>query len=155
MLAASYLNNLFALNEAAYKLTASVRYSASEKLPGYCLPVLQASTNNGKAAEVCCTWFRVSVFALAGASIFLPEIICGFCILKPANILPLSPTNIIPSCGNSLLSADSSAGIGGRIPPSYQHRSTGGLLPFAGYLKRTVLAIGNEKSLLIRYGTGS
>ena len=50
MVVASYLNNLCVLNAAAYKLTASVKYSASEKLPGYCLRVLHAWTNNGNAA---------------------------------------------------------------------------------------------------------
>src|SRR5260221_8969396 len=153
--AASYFNNLLLLNATAYKFTASVICSASLKLPGYCFPVLHASINFGKASEVSCTWFRLSVFTLTGASIFLPEMICGFCTLKPARILPLSPTNIIPSCGNSLLSLNNSIGVCGRIPPSYQHRSTGGLLPFAGYLKRTMLAMGKEKSLAIRYGTGS
>src|SRR6266404_1008020 len=73
--AASYFKRRFVLNATAYKFTASVRCSASEKLPGYCLPVLHASTNNGKASEVCCTWFRLSMFALTGLSIFLPEII--------------------------------------------------------------------------------
>src|SRR6185436_10264224 len=49
---ASYFNNLFVLNARAYKLIASVIGSASRKLPAYCLPVLQASTNCGKASEV-------------------------------------------------------------------------------------------------------
>src|SRR6266487_5799558 len=84
--AASYFKRCFDLNATAYRFTASVKYSASEKLPGYCLPVLQASTNNGKACEVCCTWFRLSLFALASLSIFVPEIICGSCTLKPAKI---------------------------------------------------------------------
>src|SRR5487761_2000594 len=73
--AASYCNIRLVLSATAYKLIASVRGSASEKLPGYCFPVLHASTNNGNAWEVCCTWLLVSVFALAGLSIFFPEII--------------------------------------------------------------------------------
>src|SRR6476469_6379751 len=91
----------------------------------------------------------LSVSALAGSSIFFPEMIFGACTLNPANILPLSPTNIIPSGGNSLLSFSNSIGIGGRIPPSYHTRSTAGLDPFAGYLNRTELAIGNEKLFAI------
>jgi hypothetical protein len=56
-------------NATAYKLIASVRCSASEKLPGYCFPVLHALTNNGRASEVFCTWSRFSGFALAGRKV--------------------------------------------------------------------------------------
>src|SRR5207244_4367467 len=122
-LAASYFNKRFDLNAAAYRFTASVRYSASEKLPGYWLPVFTALTNRDNAFDARCSSFPVSVFAVF--SIFLPDIICGSCTLKPANIFPLSPTNIIPSSGNSLPSLVNSSGIGGRIPPSYQYKSTG------------------------------
>src|SRR5450432_4272618 len=77
--AASYFNKWPVLNATAYKLMASVMCSASEKLPGYCFPVLQASVNNDNAAVVLSTWLRASAAtAPAGASIFLPEMICGF-----------------------------------------------------------------------------
>ena len=41
---------------------------------------------------------------------------------------------------------DSSGGVGGRKPPSYQIRSNAPRSPRAGYWKRTMLAEGNEKS---------
>src|SRR5438094_2947534 len=73
-LAASYFKSRLVLRAAAYKLIASVMYSASGKFPGYCLPVLTASTNNGSACAPCCTWFLLSVAEL-GLSIFTPEMI--------------------------------------------------------------------------------
>src|SRR5579863_8907937 len=85
-------------------------------------------------------------------SIRVPERICGLSTLKPQRILPLSPTNIIPSGPNSLFCTSSSSGMAGRIPPSYQIRSTGGREPFAGYLKRTEQAVGKEKSFWIWKG---
>src|SRR5579863_302258 len=148
-LAASYFNVRPVLKDNAYKLIASVICSASVKFPGYCFPVLQALINSARLAATLSSWVGFLSFTLVGMSSFLPEIISGFWRLNPASILPLSPMNIIPSAGNSLFSSCISIGVGGRMPPSYQQRSTEGLAPFAGYLNRTVLAIGNEKSFLI------
>src|SRR6516162_4227711 len=126
-------------------------YSASLKFPGYCLPDLQASAKRESAA--CVLSSRDCFSGAADGCILVPEIICGFWILKPARIFPLSPTNIIPSASKSLFSSSNSCGMGGRMPPSYQQRSTGGLDPLAGYLNLTQLAKGKEKLLLISSGT--
>ena len=53
-----------------------------------------------------------------------------------AIIFPLSPTNMVPVAGICRLSCSSSGGVRGRIPPSYQYRSIGALLPRAGNLNR-------------------
>ena len=120
--AASYFNKRPALNEAAYKLTASVRNSASLKLPGYCFPLLQESANKVKALTI----LSGSLGCVGWEAGFFCESRRGFCILNPASILSLSPTNIIPSAGNSSLFSINSAGSCGLMPPSYQHRSTAG-----------------------------
>src|SRR5205085_7902995 len=62
----------------------------------------------------------------------------GFSLRKPPRILPLSPTNNIPSGGNTLPSASSSSGFAGFIPPSYQNRSNAGSVAWLGNLKRTM-----------------
>src|SRR5215470_2838325 len=51
-----------------------------------------------------------------------------------------------PSLFTSSLSA-SSSGFGGRRPPSYQVRLTGGIWPRAGNLKKVCVAFGNETLL--------
>src|ERR1017187_8240377 len=79
----------------------------------------------------------------------------GLTSWKPARILPLLPTNIMPSASSSWLSISNSGGVGGRIPPSYQNRSSAGLSPREGYLKRTELAVGKEKSFCTLKGTPS
>jgi len=68
----------------------------------------------------------------------------GFSARNPVTIFPLSPTNIIPSGRNSRLSASNSGGVGGRIEPSYQKRSSAGRAPLAANLNRIVLAAGKE-----------
>src|SRR6185312_1617096 len=152
LLAASYFNKCPDRKAIAYKLMASVSASASMKLPGYCLPLLQESANNCNNETILLCSYDCSGGVFVFTSFFLWKR-RGFCTLNPARILPFSPTNIIPSAGNSSLIAINSSGRAGRMPPSYQHRSTGGLPPLAGYLNLTEQAIGNEKSFRTWKGT--
>ena len=58
--------------------------------------------------------------------------------LNPANIFPLSPTNIIPSTGSSAFILSTSSGMAGRIPPSYQNKLKAGNVFCAGNLNLTM-----------------
>ena len=50
---------------------------------------------------------------------------------------------------SSLLASSRSSGLGGIRSPSYHVRSTGGLFPRAGNLKRMIEATGYESSVLL------
>jgi len=84
------------------------------------------------------------LFAARYAFIFASGMSCGFSARNPPRILPVSPTNSIPSSASSLFTAISSSGTGGLIPPSYQKMSSAGRLPFAANRIRMVQAAGNE-----------
>src|ERR1017187_1831010 len=145
----SYSNFLPVRRATEYKLTASEMGPAFKKLEGDCGPPRTAAIHwrTPGEAPTCRSCCGTDAGAAGCLRILLSGMSRGSSARKPASIFPLLPTNIMPSIGSSLLSISNSGGVGGRIPPSYHIRSTAGLLPLAGYLKRTVQAVGKEKSL--------
>ena len=67
---------------------------------------------------------------------------------SPPESCPCRPTNIMASAGNSLWSSSSSSGVGGRMPPSYQIRSTAGRWP-ARRILEAHHARGREREIVL------
>src|ERR1035438_8144795 len=157
-LAASWYKRWRVRSATAYRFTASEIPPACRKLPSDCAPPLQAAAHWRSPGESCPGWrgtgWGGEVWTMA-LGFFQRCMSWGFSTRKPARILPLSPTNIMASAGNSLRSSSNSGGVGGRMPPSYQIRSTAPRWPRAGYWKRTTLAEGKAKSFFTPEATPS